>query len=104
MKKVAVLLVAALAICPTWLLLSASEPELQKAPQASTPIRVLFLGDQGHHKPAERARQLLPYLASRGIEARYSEDQDDLNPKTLAGVDCLLIFANDESITPGQES
>jgi putative membrane-bound dehydrogenase-like protein len=67
------------------------------------PIRVLFLGDNGHHKPAERAKQLLPYLASRGIEAVYSENADDLNPQTLGGYDCLLIYANIEQIKPEQE-
>jgi putative membrane-bound dehydrogenase-like protein len=67
------------------------------------PIRVLFLGDNGHHKPAERARQLLPYLMSRGIEARYTDNADDLNSSTLRDVDVLLIYANTEQITPEQE-
>jgi putative membrane-bound dehydrogenase-like protein len=72
-------------------------------PSAENPLRVLFLGDNGPHKPAERSRQLLPYLASRGIDARYSEDPGDLNPQRLGEFDVLLIYANNEQITPEQE-
>ena len=33
---------------------------------AEEPLRVLFLGDQGHHRPADRFAQLQPVLAGRG--------------------------------------
>src|SRR3954465_7020990 len=75
----------------------ADDANARKAPPPTkAPIRVLFLGDNGHHKPAERAKQLLPYLSSRGIEATYSENPNDLNPQTLGNYDCLLIYANIE--------
>jgi hypothetical protein len=83
---------------------SFAQQQPSPAPAAAPkPIRVLFLGDNGHHKPAERAKQFLPYLMSRGIEARYTDNPNDLNPSTLRDVDALLIFANIERIAPEQE-
>jgi putative membrane-bound dehydrogenase-like protein len=67
------------------------------------PLRVLFLGDNGHHVPAERFRQLEPVLARRGIELTYTDSADSLNPKTLDRYDVLLIYANTTPITPDQE-
>src|SRR5262245_558533 len=48
-------------------------------------LRVLFLGDNGHHRPAERFRQLQPVLAPKGIELEYTERLEDLHPAKLAG-------------------
>lgn len=67
------------------------------------PLTVLFLGDKGHHKPADRAPQLIPVLATRGIEVTYTEAMGDLNPATLAKYDVLMIYANTEKIAPEQE-
>src|SRR5207302_6773000 len=67
------------------------------------PIKILFLGDDGHHRPAERFRQLQPVLEKRGIELTYTDKVDALNPKLLAGYDGLLIYANTTKITPEQE-
>jgi putative membrane-bound dehydrogenase-like protein len=102
--------VAATALCLS-LVLIAPSPAADERPAsgaggdtgAEKPIRVLFLGDQGHHKPAERARQFLPYLDSRGIDARYTEDMADINPQNLAQFDALLIYANIEQIAPAPE-
>src|SRR6185436_2620235 len=52
-------------------------------------LRVLFLGDAGHHRPADRFKQLLPILASHRIELVYTERLEDLNPAKLAGFDVL---------------
>jgi uncharacterized protein len=71
---------------------------------AETPLRVLFLGDHGHHQPAERFAQLEPVLAGRGIELVYTENLADLDPAVLAGYDALAVFANIESIPPEQEA
>ena len=71
---------------------------------APAPLKLLFLGDQGHHRPAERAAQLIPLLAARGVQVRYTEQVDDLNSKTLADYDGLIIYANIAEITPPQES
>jgi len=66
-------------------------------------VRVLFLGDRGHHAPAERAKQLSPVLAGRGIAIAYTEDANDLNAEKLAGFDALLVYANIDAIQPAQE-
>ena len=68
---------------------------LVAAPAAAPPpLRALFLGDNGHHKPADRFKQLQPVLAKRGIDFTYTESLDELNSATLAGYDCVIIFAN----------
>ena len=66
-------------------------------------IKVLFLGDQGHHRPADRAAQITPVLAGRGIDVTYTEKLSDLNPATLARYDALVIYANSTAISPDQE-
>ena len=68
------------------------------------PLKVLFLGDRGHHRPSSRASQLIPVMASRGIEVEYTEDVDCLSPETLGKYDALLLYANIEAITEAQES
>ncbi len=67
-------------------------------------VRVLFLGDKGHHKPADRAAQLIPVLAKRGVFVTYTDDVEHLNPEMLNQYDGLIIYANITSITPAQES
>ncbi len=76
-------------------------PALQAA--AGPALRVLFLGDTGHHRPADRFKQLQPMLAPRHIELEYSESLDDLAAAKLAGYDCLIVYANWTNISPGQE-
>src|SRR5438132_1890504 len=66
-------------------------------------INILFLGDNGHHRPAERFHQLEPVLARRGIDLTYTDKVDALNLKGLAGYDGLIIYANITRITPEQE-
>src|SRR5262249_14541926 len=57
------------------------------------PIKILFLGDNGFHRPMERFRQLQPVMTRRRIDLRYTDKVDALNPKTLANYDGLLIYA-----------
>jgi putative membrane-bound dehydrogenase-like protein len=71
--------------------------------EGAKPIRVLFLGDNGHHRPAERFRQLQPVLAKRGIDLTYTDRVDALNPKVLASYDGLIVYANTTKIAPEQE-
>ena len=78
-------------------------PSLLHAGEAPQPLSVLFLGDNGHHRPAERASQLIPILAVRGIEVTYTETLADLNPATLAKYDALIVYANIDEIGPSQE-
>ncbi|HEX4132160.1 MAG TPA: PVC-type heme-binding CxxCH protein [Pirellulales bacterium] len=66
-------------------------------------LKVLFLGDRGHHQPAERFAQLQPVLARRGIALTYTEKVGDLNKATLARYDGLMIYANIDQIGPAEE-
>lgn len=66
-------------------------------------LKVLFLGDNGHHEPHKRFDQLQPVLARRGIDLTYTDRVGDLNATTLAGYDVLAVYANIESISPAQE-
>ena len=91
--------------CFSWALWMASISALASAaaePPAK-PLTVLFLGDRGHHKPGDRAPQIIPVLATRGVDVTYTEAMSDLNPATLAKYDVLMIYANTEAIAPEQE-
>jgi putative membrane-bound dehydrogenase-like protein len=66
-------------------------------------IKLLFLGDNGHHRPEDRFRQLQPVLARRGIDMTYTDRVDALDPKTLDRYDGLVIYANTTKISPEQE-
>jgi putative membrane-bound dehydrogenase-like protein len=73
------------------------------APEAPSRVKILFLGDKGHHQPAKRAAEILPPLAKAGIDLAYTDDLADLNPSNLARYDALVIYANHERIAPEQE-
>ena len=68
------------------------------------PIKVLFLGDSGHHQPAERFAQLEPVLESRGIELVYTDRLADLDPKALSAYDALVVYANIDTLPPAGEA
>jgi type 1 glutamine amidotransferase len=91
-------LLCALSFGLIWLCTAPSD-----AASAPEQLRVLFLGDTGHHQPADRFKQLEPVLRARGIELVYTDRLEDLNPAKLAGFDCLTIFANHTRISPDQE-
>lgn len=74
------------------------------AAEESKPVRILFLGDAGHHQPVLRYRMLQPVLAKRGIELEYTDTPTALNKATLARFDGLLVYANIDAITPDQEA
>lgn len=86
------------------LLLSAITVTAQEpSPPRPRPLKILFLGDDGHHRPIERFRLLEPALAKHKITLVYTDSINALNPKVLAGYDGLVIYANQEKITPDQE-
>ncbi|HEY2414337.1 MAG TPA: PVC-type heme-binding CxxCH protein [Pirellulaceae bacterium] len=66
-------------------------------------LKLLFLGDNGHHQPAARFAQLEPVLKERGIDLTYSDKVEDLNAATLGKYDGLVIYANTTKISPEQE-
>src|SRR6266571_9073651 len=78
-------------------------PAVAEAEEAASLLRVLFLGDTGHHRPADRFKQVEPVLRRHRIELDYTESLDDLSPEKLAGYDCLVISANWTKISPDQE-
>ncbi len=65
-------------------------------------IRVLFLGDNGHHRPADRAKQLLPVLARRGIDLFYTDDPTSLSPDELAKYHAVMLYNNHMVVQPQQ--
>ena len=67
---------------------------------AEDKVKVLFLGDRGHHRPEARFRQLQPVLAARGVELTYTQDIAELNPENLARYDALAIYANIGNLPP----
>lgn len=73
------------------------------ASQAAEPLSVLFLGDKGHHRPADLAGRLIPALRKKGIELTYTEEVGSLHPDKLKDFDGLLIYANIDQIEPDQE-
>ncbi|RLS23393.1 MAG: glycosyl hydrolase, partial [Planctomycetota bacterium] len=66
-------------------------------------IKLLFLGDNGHHKPNERFRQIQPVLAAKGIDLVYTDKVESLTPKILNSYQGLVIFANLTTLSPEQE-
>ena len=75
---------------------------LQAPVSAAEPpaLTLLFLGDNGHHRPAERFAQLAPVLARRNIELKYVDDPAAaLSAETLAKFDGLVLYANIDKIT-----
>ena len=82
----------------------ASVPQAERRkPMADSRIKILFLGDKGHHQPAVRFRQIQPVFAARGIDLTYTDKVEALNPGLLRRYDGLLIYANTTRITPEQE-
>ena len=70
----------------------------QPTPSGDERLRVLFLGDDGHHRPSERARQVLPVLAANGIDLFYTDRPEDLNPTTLEPYHALVLYNNHAAI------
>nr|WP_295929121.1 PVC-type heme-binding CxxCH protein [uncultured Dyadobacter sp.] len=65
-------------------------------------LEILFLGDKGHHKPAERIPQIMAALGPKGFNFTYTDNLNDLNPETLNKYDALMLYANWDSIAPQQ--
>ena len=87
-------LVALFASCAFVLVSAAAQPVL----------KILFLGDNGLHKPAERLRSFSPVMMNRGIQIVYTEDLAALTLDSLERYDALLVYANIDSIAPEQEN
>ena len=66
-------------------------------------LEILFLGDNGHHRPIERVPSLMAALGPKGINVTYTDELADLNPVTLNKYDALMLYANWDEISPTQE-
>ncbi len=88
---IGLLLVAALAPSP----LAAQAPDGGR-------VQVLFLGDDGHHRPYQRAKDILPALAWNGIDLVYTDDPADLNDATLDRYHVLALYNNQPVISDEQ--
>ncbi len=64
------------------------------------PLKVLFLGDRGHHRPRAMYQVLQPVLAEREIALDYTRDMGDINADNLKNYNALLVFANIDAIDP----
>src|SRR5688572_28045147 len=73
------------------------------SPAGAPRLRVLFLGDDGHHRPADRFRLAALALSRLGIDLTYTDKLTDLNAATLGKYDALLVYANHTKIAPEQE-
>jgi uncharacterized protein len=67
---------------------------------APAKLKVLYLGDRGHHAPKQRFDQLEPVLGKRGVELVYTESLDDITLDNLNKYDALMIFANQDRGRP----
>jgi hypothetical protein len=65
-------------------------------------LRVLFLGDDGHHRPYVRAKDILPVLANNGIDMFYTDEADDLNMESLRQYHALVFYNNQPAISRTQ--
>ncbi len=71
---------------------------------AADPIKIIFLGDQGHHRPADFAGRVAPVLKAQGIDIEYTEDMNVLSDERLKSFDGLLVYANIDKISNDQEA
>src|SRR5882724_7445530 len=68
------------------------------APIKTPRLKILFLGDNGHHTPLLRLRDVYTTFARRGIDFTYTDRLQDLTPKNLKRYDALFVYANIERI------
>ncbi len=66
------------------------------AAEAPRRLEILFLGDDGHHKPLERYRVLKHTLGPQGFNLTYVEDLAKVTRETLSAYDALIVYANHE--------
>ena len=63
------------------------------APEAAR-LKVLFIGDRGHHQPAIRLAEVYGPMLRAGFAIDYEDDLSILNATRLASYDCVWMYAN----------
>jgi len=76
--------------------------QLPENASSAADLKLLFMGDNGHHRPESRFQELAPALEARGIEMKYTDRMEDLTPETLAQFDGLVLYANIDRIEDAQ--
>lgn len=66
--------------------------------QTASKLKILFLGDQGGHRPRERYDLVAPIFARRGIQMVYTEDMTEIRLEKLSQYNALLVYANIDEI------
>lgn len=87
----------------TLALLPSASLQAERASAGPSRIEVLFLGDNGPHKPAERIAQVLAPLAEQGINLTYTDELSSLDPSRLRHYHAVMIYSNHMKIAPSQE-
>jgi putative membrane-bound dehydrogenase-like protein len=90
----------ALAGCAPAATSNRTEPTARAEEVREERLKVLFLGDGGHHRPAERLRDIATPMLNRGIELYYTENLADINLDNLRGYDAVMLYANYEGDLP----
>ena len=67
-------------------------------------LDVLFLGDNGHHRPRERFAELQQVLLGRGIHMMYTDQMSDLTGEKLSKYAALVVYANIDRIEASEEA
>ncbi len=73
------------------------------AEETPPPVRVLFLGDAGHHQPRARFEQAVEPMSRRTIRLDDTGKLTDMNAEKLGGSDVSAIFANHDAIGAEQD-
>ncbi len=82
-----------------FILITAFSASAQKARR----LEILFLGDNGHHRPIERVPSIMAALGDKGVNFTYTDKLEDINSVNLNKYDALMIYANWDSIPPSVE-
>lgn len=105
------LLCLGLLLCAALPLTGAEKPKAAPAPAAGGQpqqlagprVKVLFLGDKGHHNPLDRFRQVVSEMMGRGVDLTYTDELSQINPANLKRFDALMLYANITKATPDVE-
>ncbi|MFO0808435.1 MAG: PVC-type heme-binding CxxCH protein [Gemmataceae bacterium] len=67
-------------------------------------LKVMVLGDRGHHRPHEFAKLIGEALGKVGIDTTFTVDVAELTPQTLAKYDALMIFRDSGDLPATNET
>ncbi|HVU86896.1 MAG TPA: PVC-type heme-binding CxxCH protein [Pirellulales bacterium] len=87
-----------------WLLASLYVAAVAATTAADDRLSVLFLGDQGHHRPAAMHELAAQALGKEAIDLTYTGDVATLTAERLAKYDALLIFRDSGDLPAENEA